>query len=98
MTWKGWAGDRTPGWIVRAVRARLFCEWEMGDGTVCGQRGTDVDHVKNRAEGGSLDSLDNFQLLCPFHHDEKTRAEHARGQARRASRGRYDPGSHPAYL
>ncbi|AWY05254.1 HNH endonuclease [Gordonia phage Margaret] len=102
MTWNGWTDDRTPGWIVRAVRARLFCQWEMGDGTVCGVRVNAgegaVDHIVNRAEGGSLRDLDNFQLLCDTHHDQKTRAEHQRGQARRASRGRFDPGGHPAYL
>ncbi|QCW22077.1 HNH endonuclease [Gordonia phage Yakult] len=102
MTWKGWTDDRTPTRIVRAVRARLFCQWEMGDGAVCGVRvpagSGAVDHIVPRSEGGDLRDIRNFQLLCDFHHDEKTKAEHARGQARRAARGRYDPGANPAYL
>ncbi|QGJ94531.1 HNH endonuclease [Gordonia phage AndPeggy] len=91
MAWSGWQGDRTPGWIVRHVRARRYCE-------CCGVDGArQVDHIVCRAEGGK-NELSNFQLLCDDCHDRKTRSEHARGQQRRSARGKYDPGGHPAYL
>ncbi|AMS36874.1 HNH endonuclease [Gordonia phage Emalyn] len=91
MAWSGWQGDRTPGWIIRKVRARRYCE-------CCGADGArQVDHIINRAEGGGQE-LSNFQLLCEDCHERKTRGEHARGQRRRSARGRYDPGGHPAYL
>lgn len=95
MAWQGWQGDRTPGWIVRKVRARRYCEQCGAD---CHVTGGQVDHIIGRAEDGSLDDLANFQLLCTDCHRDKTKAEHRRGQQRRSARGRYDPGDHPAYL
>jgi len=37
--------------------------------------GTEVDHIKPKAQGGS-DSLDNLQLLCESCHRIKTAREH----------------------
>ncbi|QDM56347.1 HNH endonuclease [Gordonia phage SweatNTears] len=91
MAWSGWQGDRTPGWMIRAVRARLFCEQ-------CGAADArQVDHVLNRAEGGR-NVMSNLQLLCDDCHDRKTKAEQKRGRRRYSRRGKYDPGGHPAYL
>lgn len=40
----------------------------------CMYPGTDVDHIINVARGGTND-LANLQLLCPWHHKQKTQAE-----------------------
>lgn len=94
MAWSpGWGGPRTPSWVVRAVRARRYCEECRRDIGAAGH----VDHIKNRAEGGG-NELENFQLLCPGCHEIKTRAEQRRGRQRYAARSRYDPGGHPGRL
>ncbi|AXH70398.1 HNH endonuclease [Gordonia phage Daredevil] len=49
----------------------------------CAGEATEVDHIKNRAEGGD-DSMENLQSVCPHCHTIKTRREWAR--ARRRSR------------
>lgn len=43
-----------------------------------------VDHVINRANGGT-DEPNNLQVLCGFHHDEKTLLEAAEGRKKRAA-------------
>ena len=42
-----------------------------------------ADHIINRAEGGT-NTLANLETKCPPCHEQKTRAEQARGTARRA--------------
>ena len=42
----------------------------------CFYPGQDVDHIVNLANGGD-DSMANLQLLCPWHHKQKTAKEAA---------------------
>lgn len=56
-----------------------------------------LDHIVPAAEGGP-DTIDNAQWLCTRDHDAKTKAEAARGRARRASRGRYPIERHPGLM
>lgn len=59
----------------------------------CGQPSRIADHVVPWAEGGP-DTIENGQGLCPACHDHKTRAEIARGLARRPPMRR-PPARHP---
>ncbi|KDE14238.1 HNH endonuclease [Rhodococcus aetherivorans] len=61
----------------------------------CGQPGHEVDHIRNVKAGGD-DHPDNLQTLCTECHQAKTKAEAARGRARR-SRRRPQP-RHPGLL
>lgn len=53
-----------------------------------------LDHITPAAEGGTHD-ITNAQWLCTTCHDRKTRHEAARGQQRRAQRGRMPTEAHP---
>lgn len=94
-----------PGWsaLRRAVieRAQGQCEYHTppSDQTPmairCSFPGKDVDHIVNLANGGS-DSLVNLQLLCEWHHKQKTQAE---AKANRKPRTEKHPGErHPGIL
>lgn len=61
----------------------------------CASPSTIADHIVPKAEGGS-DQETNGQGLCAPCHDEKTRAEAARGRARR-SRKRPTTTKHPGF-
>ncbi|WP_422723079.1 HNH endonuclease [Gordonia malaquae] len=65
----------------------------------CGQDDTplELDHIHNHAEGGT-DTIDNARWLCGPCHAIKTKAEAARGRARRAARGRRPAENHPGLL
>lgn len=67
----------------------------------CGNPATDIDHKKNKAEGGT-DEDHNLEALCPSCHDEKTHAERVRGQRRsaawRAKRKRLPVDRHPGLI
>ncbi len=47
-----------------------------------------LDHITPVAEGGSVTDLDNLGLLCPPCDEVKSKAEAARGNARRLERRR----------
>ena len=96
-----------PGWssLRRAVieRAQGQCEHysEPSDSSPtamairCSFPGRDVDHIINLAQGGS-DSLTNLQLLCEWHHKQKTQAEAKKNRKPRSER---HPGEkHPGIL
>ena len=51
-------------------RAGGLCQAAEG----CLIAGTEVDHIVPRAVGGS-DTAENLQLLCQWHHRQKTNAE-----------------------
>lgn len=61
----------------------------------CPFPGRDVDHIINLAQGGD-DSPTNLQLLCEWHHKQKTQRE---ARANRTPRTEKHPGEkHPGIL
>lgn len=56
-----------------------------------------LDHIIPAAEGGP-DTIDNAQWLCTDCHDRKTKAESARGRARRRARGQHPTEAHPGLI
>jgi 5-methylcytosine-specific restriction endonuclease McrA len=44
----------------------------LADGSRCGEPGTEVDHIIPMADDHSLEAL---QLLCTYHHGQKTGRE-----------------------
>jgi len=94
-----------PGWgklrqqIIN--RAQGQCEHipQVTEAEQTGQRcpfpGRDVDHIINTANGGS-DDPSNLQLLCEWHHKQKTQQEAKANRPRRTER---HPGEkHPGVL
>jgi len=94
-----------PGWS--SIRKRVIekalgqCEQNLSpldlpqSSIRCGYPGTDVDHIINVAQGGT-DSLENLQLLCTWHHKQKTAQE---AKANRIKRTERHPGErHPGLL
>lgn len=59
----------------------------------CVYPGRDVDHIINLAQGGT-DDPSNLQLLCEWHHKQKTQAEAKANRPRRTERhpGEKHPG------
>ena len=92
-----------PGWkALRQViiaRAQGQCEQTLhpmdlpGTTQRCGYPGRDVDHIINVAKGGT-DDPSNLQLLCEWHHKQKTQAEAKANRVRRTERhpGEKHPG------
>jgi hypothetical protein len=69
----GWAGsdrhDRLPDdWEARRqvvlARDKRRCQWVMPNGSKCGWKATDVDHI---VPSGS-DDYANLRALCSWHH------------------------------
>ena len=93
-----WSGNRTG--FSTAIRRRILNR-DHHQCTTCGAPATTADHVLPVAEGGTHDE-DNGQALCDPCHDAKTRAEQARGRARRTQQldGRLTrpAGKHPGEL
>lgn len=92
-----------PDWPERviAIKNRAFgqCEHTMQHNMQrCPERGRDVDHIVERSDGGT-DRLDNLQLLCKYHHGQKT-GQHAgqKSQARRRERERRNKRKHPGLM
>ena len=91
----GWKAPRQ----VIITRAQGQCEQTLhsldlpGTTQRCGYPGKDVDHIINLAAGGT-DHLDNLQLLCHWHHNQKTQAEASKNKIRRTERhpGERHPG------
>lgn len=67
---KGW--ERTRRRIIR--RDGGVCTALYSDGRRCELPGTDVDHIVPHSLGGSEDD-DNLQLLCRWHHAQKSSSE-----------------------
>ena len=94
-----WSGQRRS--FPTAVRQLILrraggqCQHTDEHGTRCTNPATVADHIVPHAEGGTDDPT-NGQALCDPHHNTKTRAEQARGRARRNPKRRTEP--HPATL
>lgn len=103
MTSGGWKGSdrksRLPSnWVglTGIVRQRAGGRCEMTEpfkegGLVkrCWRRGRDVDHIV----AGDDHSLQNLQLLCPYHHGKKSAMEGV--EARKKAPAKRDPEAHP---
>lgn len=87
-------GGSTRRWRNQRSRTLTRDRWTC---IQCGSPATEVDHILGRAEGGT-DILDNLRSLCTPCHAAHTREQTRRGAARRAVRGRYNPGTHPGLL
>lgn len=61
----------------------------------CVYPGADVDHIKPLSHGGT-DDLSNLQLLCLWHHKQKTAKEAAAKRKPRTER--HPPERHPGML
>ena len=94
-----------PGWkALRQVviaKAQGQCEQSLAphdlpQSTIrCSYPGTDVDHIINVAQGGT-DHPSNLQLLCAWHHKQKTAQE---AKANRIKRTEQHPKEkHPGIL
>lgn len=81
----GWAWDRKKLEILERDGYRCY---------LCGGRAVTVDHILNRARGGT-DCDDNLAAICVACHRRKTAREAARGRAEGV--GRSDP-YHPLAL
>jgi len=75
------AHQRGYGRDWRTIRDKHLREYPWC--AVCGETGTDVDHIVTRKQGGADDDA-NLQTLCHSHHSEKTvRQDGGFGNARR---------------
>jgi 5-methylcytosine-specific restriction protein A len=64
----------------------------------CTYPGTQVDHILNVLSGGTHD-LNNLQLLCDWHHKQKTAQEAAKARAAKPRHTeRRKPEQHPGLL
>lgn len=99
----GWEGSdrraRLPeDWSVRRVRVLrrdgYRCQWRMSDGGICGERGSDVDHVQR----GDDHRLENLQTLCRYHHARKSSAEGNAVNPAKFKPRRRAPEAHPGAL
>jgi 5-methylcytosine-specific restriction protein A len=76
--WKG-AGGMSAGWA--ALRRQVLAEERRC--RLCGTTiGLEVDHIVNRAQGGS-DGRENLQALCKRCHRRKTQDESHEGMRRK---------------
>jgi 5-methylcytosine-specific restriction protein A len=67
----------------------------LGQSYRCTYPGKDVDHIINLASGGT-DDLSNLQLLCDWHHKQKTAKEAAAKRKPRTER--HPREQHPGLL
>jgi 5-methylcytosine-specific restriction protein A len=74
---------------ARVTRRDYGCCYMCGDGAADAYV---LDHITPVAEGGSVTDLDNLGLACPPCDEAKSKAEAARGNARRLERRRARPG------
>lgn len=94
--------DRLPSdWAKRRrvvlERCGYRCEWDLGGGVRCGERATDVDHIRR----GDDHSFANLRGLCAAHHARKSAGEGwaERQRLLKVSRGKFRRVEvHPAFL
>lgn len=78
-------------------RCGYRCEWDLGGGVQCGERATDVDHIRR----GDDHSFANLRGLCAAHHARKSAGEGwaERQKLLRASKRKFRRVEvHPAFL
>lgn len=63
----------------------------------CGDTGTEVDHIVNRANGGT-NHPDNLQTLCPPCHQHKTRKETNIAKRKRTKLAQHPGEQHPGMM
>lgn len=89
-----------PDWPTRVIavknRAGNRCEHIMQHNLErCPEWGRDVDHIVERDDGGT-DRLENLQLLCAYHHRQKTGAYAGKkSQRMRQQRAKQEASRHP---
>lgn len=89
-----WDRQRQP--LPRSTRQRILKRdrvCQLCQGTRCGNHPLEVDHRVPVAEGGTHDDTNLWAIGKHPCHAEKTRAEQARGRARRATTRPQEP--HP---
>lgn len=101
----GWVKRGQSRQLPRDWATRIAAVWERAGGRCehimqhnlerCPERGRDVDHINERDNGGT-DELGNLQLLCDWHHRQKTgRYAGRKSQKMRRERAKRDAGKHP---
>src|SRR4051794_27619002 len=84
-----------PNWpaLRRAVLRRdgHACQWRTTQGTTCGARATDVDHIIR----GDDHRITNLQSLCGYHHGKKTGSEGGSASALKREAQRTSHYKHP---
>lgn len=80
-----WSGrtHRAGGRAVTRARERRLRDSPICATPGCGRIATRDDHIVPLAEGGADLDEENHQTLCQRCHDAKSKAEAARGRARR---------------
>lgn len=98
MTWTNGGNSRTSTTTWKAIR-RAALKRADNRCQQCGASNTPLycDHITPTAEGGH-DHLDNARILCHPCHTPKTRAETARGIARRTARRQLPQKPHPGTM
>jgi 5-methylcytosine-specific restriction protein A len=82
------------------VRANGLCEFIYEAHPIdpaikrCNYKANEVDHIINLASGGT-DDMSNLQLLCTYHHKQKTAQEAAK--ARKPKTERKPREAHPGW-
>lgn len=93
-----WSGNRTP--IPKTTRLRILTRdqhtCQLCQGARCNNQHLEIDHRVPVAEGGSDDDTNLWTLGKHPCHTDKTRAEQARGRARRNPRRPPEP--HPGLI
>ena len=89
-----WGNGSTRAWRTQRARALHRDEHTcIIQGPTCTHEATEVDHVINKAAGGT-DNLDNLRAVCAPCHNTITKQQAAQGRQRRSNKR--TPLKHPA--
>lgn len=91
MAWGNYQSEFPPTLEFRVNRPRALArdhhECQVRE-SGCLHLASEVDHIINRAEGGT-DELENLQSICTSCHKKKTARESLRGRRRRRDAARH---------